>query len=362
MNNYFWRGVLCVSLAIAPVGFAGDTRIAPDLSRINDKKIWSVLNADSSTAMQDGKRVVRLKSKGKATTPSDVGLALVEGLEFTEGTLEIDLKGAGKEERIFLGLAFSAADEKNFEAVYFRPFNFMSDDKQFRERAVQYVAWPDHTWEKLRAEKPGVYESAVKPVPDPSGWFHARVEVNKKSVRVWVDDAKEPCLVVDRLASREKGKVGLWVDSREGTFSNLQIQPPERDVAKEDLEKMKGDWTLVFTETNGNKLTAKNFKEFSRKVAGETYSIKVESEDGVQTIGIKIVRLDPSKSPKAIDVEMTDGTAKGKSFRGIYKFEDDTQVICLAGADKDRPAKFDSKEGTVTVWKRDKAPVAEKKG
>jgi hypothetical protein len=90
---------------------------------------------------------------------------------------------------------------------------------------VQYVAWPDHTWEKLRKSKPGKFESAVKPVPDPAGWFHARVEVTKKKVRVWVDDAREPCLVVDRLADREKGKVGLFVDSNEGAFRNLKILP-----------------------------------------------------------------------------------------------------------------------------------------
>jgi uncharacterized protein (TIGR03067 family) len=133
------------------------------------------------------------------------------------------------------------------------------------------------------------------------------------------------------------------------------------DDSKDELEKMKGDWTLVSTETNGKKLTAKDFKEFSRKVAGETYSITIESEEGVQTIGIKITKLDPSKSPKTIDVEMTEGALKGKTFRGIYKFEDDTQVICLTSSDKDRPAKFDSKEGTVTVWKRVKSPAKEKK-
>jgi uncharacterized protein (TIGR03067 family) len=133
------------------------------------------------------------------------------------------------------------------------------------------------------------------------------------------------------------------------------------DDAKDDFEKMKGDWTLVYTEANGKKLTAENFKEFSRKVAGDTYTVTIESEEGVQTVGIKIIKLDPSKSPKAIDIEMAEGPSKGKSFRGIYKFEDDTQVICLAGPDKDRPAKFDPKEGTVTVWKRVKSPAKEKK-
>jgi hypothetical protein len=197
--------------------------IAPDVSQINDGKIWSVINADCDTGTEDGKRVVRLKPKGKANTQSNIGLALVEGLEFAEGTIEIDLKGKGKSEASFLGLAFHVVDRNTFEAVYFRPFNFMSDDTPFRMRAVQYVAWPDHTWEKLRKDKPGMYEAAVKPVPDPSAWFHARIEVTQRKVRAWVDDATQPCLVVDRFTSRERGKVGLWVDSREGAFSNLKI-------------------------------------------------------------------------------------------------------------------------------------------
>jgi hypothetical protein len=184
-----------------------------------------VINADCEAAVEGSKRIVRLRPKGVANTPSDVGLALVEGLEFSEGTLEVDLKGKGKQQTSFLGVAFGVADGKTFEAVYFRPFNFLRDDKSYRVRAVQYIAWPEHTWEKLRQEKPGVYESAVKPVPDPAGWFHARVEVTKKKVSVWVDDAKDPCLVVDRLAGRDKGKVGLWVDSQEGAFSNLKIVP-----------------------------------------------------------------------------------------------------------------------------------------
>jgi hypothetical protein len=225
MNRLSWGWVLGVLLACVPVGFAEENGVAPDLSKINDGKVWSVINADCDMAQEDDKRVVRMRPKGKANTPSDIGLALVEGLEFAEGTLEIDLKGKGKSEASFLGVAFSVVDGKTFEAVYFRPFNFMRDDESFRVHSVQYVSWPDNTWEKLRKGKPGVYEAAVKPVPDPSGWFHARIEVTKQKVSVWVDDAKDPCLVVDRLANREKGKTGLWVDSKEGAFSNLKILP-----------------------------------------------------------------------------------------------------------------------------------------
>jgi hypothetical protein len=216
----FTLGVL---LAHGAFGGGREKAFVPDLSRLNDGKLWRVINADHDAATEDGNRVVRLRPKGGAKPGSNIGLALLEGVEFAEGTLEIDLKGRGQREASFVGVAFSAVDGKTFEAVYFRPFNFRKDDKVFRDRAVQYVAWPEHTWEKLRKEKPGTYEAAVHPVPDPSAWFHARMEVTKHKVSVWVDDAKAPCLVVERLTGREKGRVGLWVDSQEGTFRGLRI-------------------------------------------------------------------------------------------------------------------------------------------
>ena len=217
MKCLFWGSVLGILLAYASACFAQEKMIAPDLTKINDGKTWKLFNADCEAATEDGLSVVRMKPKVKEKTPSNVGLALVEGLEFGEGVFEVDLKGNGKREFSFLGVAFGAADGKNFEALYLRPFHFGTP------RAVQYVAWPEHTWETLRKRKPGIFEVAVKPVPDSNAWFHARIEVTKKKVRVFVNDAKEPCLVVDRLASREKGKVGLWVDSQDGAFSNLKI-------------------------------------------------------------------------------------------------------------------------------------------
>jgi hypothetical protein len=225
MKYLAWACVSGVLLTGAAASVAREKLITPDLSRIDNAQSWSLINADVGTEKEEGKSVVRLAPKGKVDKGSNVGLVLVEGVEFGEGTLEVDLKGKGKFEASFLGLAFNVTDGKKFEAVYFRPFNFMRDPESFRTHAVQYVAWPEHTWEKLRQATPGKYESRVKPVPDPSGWFHARIEVAKTKVSVWVDDAKEPSLVVDRLVGGEKGKVGLWVDSHDGAFRNLKIVP-----------------------------------------------------------------------------------------------------------------------------------------
>jgi hypothetical protein len=232
MSGFSWNPIRAAVLGCLLAALSSDVSacmaseraITPDLSRINDGTSWRLINADSDRST-DGKSGVRLKVKRKPNMPNDVGLALVEGVEFAEGRLEVDLKGRGPVERCFLGVAFNVADGKNFEAVYFRPFNFREGNYSTPTHAVQYIAWPEHTWEKLRKGKPGRYESTVKPVPDPSGWFHARIEVTKQKVSVWVDDAKAPSLVVARLSGRAKGKVGLWFDGREGAFRNLKIVP-----------------------------------------------------------------------------------------------------------------------------------------
>jgi len=194
--------------------------LAPDLRLVNDAKSWRVIDADASV---EG-TIVRLKPHGDPRTGSHIGLALMQNVKFSVGTLEIELRGGGRLEPSFLGLAFGVADANTFEAVYFRPFRFVDDDADARRHAVQYVAWPAYTWEKLRKDTPGVYEAEVRPVPDPAGWFHVRIDVTRDTVSVSIDGSTQPCLVVNRLGRRD-GDIGLWVDSMPGAFRNLTIQP-----------------------------------------------------------------------------------------------------------------------------------------
>jgi hypothetical protein len=208
------------SFALVCVALVSVQALVPEVGRVNDPRRWRVIDAD---AIVDGP-VVRLKPHGDPAVGSHIGLALLRNVKFSEGTLEIDLRGGGPQEASFLGLAFGAADAKTFEAVYFRPFRFADEDPEARGHAVQYIAWPEYTWEKLRREKPGVYEAAIQPVPDPAGWFHARIDVTKQNVSVSIDGSTQPCLVVDRLGHRQ-GDVGLWVDSMPGAFRNFRIQP-----------------------------------------------------------------------------------------------------------------------------------------
>jgi len=199
--------------------------IIPDIGKVGDTREWSVFNGETVASVEAIGNVVRLAPIGGDQPGSNIALALAGDAEFSEGTIDVDLKGKGRVDRSFLGVAFNVVDAKMFEAVYFRPFNFQPEDPMHRTHAVQYIAWPEHTWEELRANTPSTYEAAIHPMPDPANWFHARIEVSVQTVRVFVQDGTEPCLVIKRLRAPQTKRIGLFVDSHEGWFANLKITP-----------------------------------------------------------------------------------------------------------------------------------------
>lgn len=209
----------CVlGLSNAPIVFGQKKTIEPDLAALVEGKGLKVFNR-SLSALND-KKGVRLSE-----SPGD-GVAYLEGVEFANGVIELDIKGKDVQQQSFLGVAFHGLDDKTYDGIYFRPFNFKAEDPARRIRAVQYISHPTYTWNKLRTEQPGKYEKAVSPVPDPNDWFHARIVVASPKVSVFVNDAKEPSLVVEQLSDRKKGLVGLWVGNTSGgDFASLKIVP-----------------------------------------------------------------------------------------------------------------------------------------
>ena len=211
---------VAAGLSRAARAAAQSKAITPDLASLVDGGRLKAINRTASSLTDGARKGVRL-SEG----PGD-GVAYVPVIDFANGTLELDVKGKDVQQQSFVGVAFHAVDGVTYDAIYFRPFNFKTEDAARRIRAVQYVSHPVNTWQKLRTEQPGKYEKPVNPVPDPNAWFHARVVVASPRVSVFVGDATEPCLVVDQLSDRKKGLVGLWVGNTSGgEFANLKIVP-----------------------------------------------------------------------------------------------------------------------------------------
>ncbi|HLF35257.1 MAG TPA: family 16 glycoside hydrolase [Cyclobacteriaceae bacterium] len=152
------------------------------------------------------------------------GIAWIKGLEFSNGTIELDIRGKDVIQQSFVGVAFHGIDHKTHDVVYFRPFNFQSDDPVRKIHSVQYVSHPENTWNVLREKHNGKFEKAVNPAPGASDWFHVKIVVHYPHVMAYVNGNEEPSLSIEKLNDRKTGSLGLWVgNNSDGDFANLQI-------------------------------------------------------------------------------------------------------------------------------------------
>jgi hypothetical protein len=151
------------------------------------------------------------------------GVALAPVAGFQNGDIDVDMRGRDVLQKSFVGVVFHFANDSTFETVWLRPFNFRAADTARHIHSVQFASYPTFSWQKLRADHPGHFESALNPAPDPDGWVHLRVEVRGAHVRAFVDGTK--VLDVDSPQPRKGGSVGLWVgDASNGDFANFVIR------------------------------------------------------------------------------------------------------------------------------------------
>jgi uncharacterized protein (TIGR03067 family) len=110
------------------------------------------------------------------------------------------------------------------------------------------------------------------------------------------------------------------------------------EKTKSDTDRFQGEWTITKVEQEGR--DGGEFVKSSSPVMifkDGRYTFKgagIEEEVGE-------FKLDPKAKAPSLDYTIKEGMHKGKRQLGIYKFDGDTLIICLAqeGADK-RPTEF----------------------
>lgn len=151
------------------------------------------------------------------------GMLWINDYTFSNGIIELDIKGKDERGRSFVGIAFHGNDNETFDGVYFRPFNFKSPERN--SHSVQYISMPDNEWSVLRKNFPGKYENNIDPAPEPDQWLHAKIIVDYPSVKVYVNGAQKASLEVEQISDRKVGKLGLWVgNGSDGWFKNIVIK------------------------------------------------------------------------------------------------------------------------------------------
>jgi len=175
-----------------------------------------------------GKKAVEMT---EVDDPKIGDLALLRGLEFHNGVIEVDLTatptdGSPAGARGFVGVAFRASDDsQSFDSVYLRMTNGRAESQDLRNHSVQYISIPDYPWDRLRKEAPSKYEAYAD--IQPGVWTHMKINVYGTDAKVWVGDAKQPTMIIHGLLRGDvKGRVGFYIAGyTKARYANLRVTP-----------------------------------------------------------------------------------------------------------------------------------------
>ena len=129
---------------------------------------------------------------------------------------------------------------------------------------------------------------------------------------------------------------------------------PATDANADELAKLQGIWQPITVESDGTAMTPAELKKYARPATFQGDKIIARKEE---TTTESPITIDPSHSPKWIDVVIQDGPDQGKTDFGIYDLDGDSLKLCLTKPGTERPADFTTKLGEpriVTVYERQK--------
>src|SRR5262245_15310759 len=98
------------------------------------------------------------------------------------------------------------------------------------------------------------------------------------------------------------------------------------DAVQKDRELMVGTWITISGESDGAAIAVPRNQ---RLIVDPDGKIRLERED--ELVGAAITTIDPTATPKGIDIEVTEGTMQGQKYKGIYEVSKDALKICRSG-------------------------------
>jgi hypothetical protein len=251
IKMFFSSGIVLLLLAAVHVASAQEPAVPGSQSfAFTDAKDLTEAGVKAEAVEYKGRKAVRL------TTQGEDGFAFVNGTQFHDGTIEVDMATkvlTPPDVRMpgFTGIAFRARpDGSHYEMFYLRPGNSGAEDQAMRNHTVQYVAEPGFGWEKLRRQWPFIYESYTD--LQPGEWTQVKIEVRGRHAELFLNGSANPSLVVDGMKGEElQGSVALWSYAREESyFSNLRITNAKPEPIQNGGEAA-GTWDVTFASDAG---------------------------------------------------------------------------------------------------------------
>jgi uncharacterized protein (TIGR03067 family) len=125
------------------------------------------------------------------------------------------------------------------------------------------------------------------------------------------------------------------------------------DATQKELARLAGVWRFAEVTVNGKRQPDVPFETHRMIILKDGKYVVVQGE----RVTHGIVTVDPSRSPRQIDVTITTGRAKGQKFQAIYELDGDTYRFCGSFRSNERPTALGSEPGSgqlFEVFVRDK--------
>lgn len=196
-----------------------------------DKNTLEAVNVSMSVEKLMDKTVVKAVKDSNVKDADEPTFIKLKGIDFKNGTIEVKvlsrlLPNAPEFARGFIGIAFRINDSNTaYESIYVRPVNARVEDQVRRNHSIQYYSYPDYKFDRLRKEAPERYESYAD--MEMNKWITMRIEVKGSQAKLFLDNNKQPSLIVNDLkhGADVTGAIGLWVEvGTEGFFADVEIQ------------------------------------------------------------------------------------------------------------------------------------------
>jgi hypothetical protein len=178
----------------------------------------------------EGKKALKVLADTTIEAFDEPTFAKIKDMDFENGVIEVKVlsrlaKNAPDWARGFIGVAFRIGENNTkFECIYIRPTNGRAADQIRRNHSIQYFAFPDYKFDRLRKESPEKYESYAD--MGLNEWITIKIVVQGSKAELFLNDNKQASLLVNdlKLGAKNSGAIGLWVGNwTEGYFRDLKV-------------------------------------------------------------------------------------------------------------------------------------------
>ncbi len=115
---------------------------------------------------------------------------------------------------------------------------------------------------------------------------------------------------------------------------------PQDEFIEREQQRLEGTWRVIAVETEGKPIPAREYRDLLLTFKNGKFTAKRGDEEAQEGTYV----INPARNPKEMDIERTDGPARGQKQAAVYSLAGNLLKICACEAATGRPAGFDTRD------------------